>query len=181
MRTNIALIGMMGTSKSTSGKVLADKLEMLFLDVDGLIEYEDQPITKIFKEYGEEYFRELESKKIARISGYENIVIATGGGVVKREENMMYLRKSSYIVLLTARPEIILERIKTGKKRPLLKKPTLQSVKQILEERNQVYAKYADISVDTSYMTPNQTADAIQDKLCAFIGALKGQQKGKRW
>lgn len=177
MKTNIALIGMMGTSKSTCGKLLADRLDMLFLDVDALIEYEEMPIPMIFSKLGEDAFRGIESKKIERICSYENLVIATGGGVVKREENVRHLRDSCYVVLLTATSEEILGRIKKQKGRPLLKRPTVASIEKLQNERRRLYEESADVAVDTTGLTPEETVDRIESCLLDYIEKNKDGKK----
>lgn len=170
MKTNIALIGMMGTSKSTTGKALAKKLHMNFLDIDDLIEYEEKPIPLIFEERGESGFRDVEEKKIARAAQFENVVISTGGGVVLREVNMQKLRQSAYIVLLTASSKEILRRVKLNAgSRPLLQHPTIESIEELYEKRCPLYRKYADIVIDTTDQSPKACAEAISDELLKLI------------
>uniref|UniRef100_UPI000A460DCC shikimate kinase n=1 Tax=Clostridium sp. NkU-1 TaxID=1095009 RepID=UPI000A460DCC len=100
---NIALIGFMGTGKSTVSKYLRDMLAMKEVDVDAMI-VEDQkmPIKDIFEKYGEEYFRDCESNAILNLQNCRQTIISCGGGAVIREKNVENLKKSSRIVLLTA-------------------------------------------------------------------------------
>ena len=83
MKTNIVLTGFMGTGKTTTGKRIAQKLNMKFVDIDELIEQQQNlTISQIFTEHGEAYFRDIESKAVQQISMQDHLVIATGGGVV---------------------------------------------------------------------------------------------------
>ncbi|MEW6087484.1 MAG: shikimate kinase [bacterium] len=149
---NIVLIGFMATGKTILGKILAKKLNMEFIDTDFLIEKnEGKRISKIFKEKGEEYFRNVEKNIIKKASKKNNIVISTGGGAVLLPENMERLKKKGIIICLKTSPEIILERIKQQKgTRPLLNKPEpLKEIKSILKKRAPCY-KQADLTIDTS-------------------------------
>jgi shikimate kinase len=158
----------MGTSKTTSGKALARRLSMQFLDVDALIEYElSLSISEIFSRCGEKFFRDYESKTAKKISGYDNCVIATGGGAVLRPENMSYLRQSGAVILLSATPETIFKRLKNSKKRPLLQGATLESVTKLYGERKELYKKYADFEI----FVDNLTTEKITAKIVGFCGA----------
>ncbi len=118
---NIVLTGFMGTGKSIVAKKLAQKLGMGYVDTDKIIEdREGREIRKIFEEKGEDYFREIETKIIKQVSSLNNYVIATGGGVVLKEENIKALRKKGVIIYLSANPEIILKRTDKNEERPLL-------------------------------------------------------------
>src|SRR3972149_7672422 len=115
-KSNIVLVGFMGTGKSVVGKKLAKVLKRELVDTDKLIEKKaGKPIPDIFSENGEPYFRELESKVIEDISKKEKCIIITGGGVVLREENITNLKKNGVIICLNASPKIIYERVKHDK------------------------------------------------------------------
>ncbi len=159
---NIVLLGFMGTGKTAAGKKVARKLKMEYLDVDDLIEEEAGIlISEIFSRFGEEHFRDLESKMVERVAQYENKVMATGGGIVLRKENMDNLRKGGILLCLTATPEVILERTKDEHHRPLLEVDyPLVTIKELLKFRAPYYAQ-ADYSLDTSSLTIDQVAEEV--------------------
>ena len=159
---NIVLVGFMGTGKSVTGKHIAKQLNMRFISTDDIIKKrEKRPITEIFEKSGEPYFRKIETQAVKEASELENSVIAAGGGAVLNEENILNLKKKGIIVCLNATPEIIYERTKKYKSRPLLNvdNPVLK-IKEMLEYRKPFYAK-ADHQIDTSGKTVRQVAKEI--------------------
>ena len=171
MKSNLVLTGFMGTGKTSLGKLLADKLGRTFIDIDQKIE-EDAGMTipKIFELHGEKYFRELEKKAVAEVVTRKNLVIATGGGTVKDEENLRLLRESGVIVCLTTAPEEILKRTERRGERPLLDKPDderLLEIKKLLAEREKYYSQ-ADYTIDTTDWSPLQ----IMNDICKHIRSL---------
>jgi len=159
---NIILTGFMGVGKTEVGKALADKLKLNFLDTDELIEKtEGRQISEIFDKEGEPYFRDLETEVLKTLGNYDNFVLATGGGIILREENVELLREIGPLILLTAREEIILERVKDTEDRPLLTGDKAQKIKEILSVRNPIYNRVADFIVDTSEITPEQATEEI--------------------
>ncbi len=164
---NVVLIGFMGTGKTAVGKMIAARLGWPFIDTDLLIEERARrPIARIFAEDGEEAFRRLESEVVAEVSGKDGAVIATGGGVVLRPENMARLREHGVIVGLRADPRAILARVGGGRDRPLLGSDPEGSIRRILEERSRLYAR-ADLTVDTSTMP----VDQVVERVLAFVSA----------
>ncbi len=108
---NIILTGFMGTGKTAVGKELSRLLDMKLIDVDTEIERSRKMnINEIFKQFGEQRFREIETEMIKMVSGNRNVIISTGGGAVLRQENMDVLRENGIIICLTATPETILQR-----------------------------------------------------------------------
>ncbi|KAG2501282.1 hypothetical protein HYH03_001084 [Edaphochlamys debaryana] len=120
---NIWLVGMMGTGKSTVGKMLANTLKYAFFDTDSVIElaHDKRPVSSIFAEEGQDYFRQCESQIIKELSPYRNLVIATGGGAVLKPENWGYMQLG-VVCWLHGEPELLARRVaKDGlEKRPLL-------------------------------------------------------------
>ncbi|MBI5409225.1 MAG: 3-dehydroquinate synthase [Nitrospirae bacterium] len=164
----IVLTGFMGTGKTSVGKELSRKLGYRFVDTDVLIEEkEGSPIPLIFKEKGENYFRNLEQDSVKEASMMRDVVIATGGGVIKNRKNVENLGRDGIIIWLKADPEIILKRVMLeGGKRPLLDvEEPLNEINNLLSERIKLYEQ-ADTSVDTNYITPQETAHEIIDRLC---------------
>ena len=167
MKNNLILTGFMATGKTSLGKLLAEKLGRNFVDIDQKIEQDTGlSIPKIFEMYGEKYFRELEKKAVAEIVTRKNLVIATGGGTVKDEENLRLLKSSGFIVCLTTEPEEILARTQRRGERPLLDKPDderLAEIKKLLAQREKFYSQ-ADYTIDTTDWSPLQIMTDICKK-----------------
>lgn len=120
---SIYLIGMMGSGKSTVGKMLANTLKYAFFDTDTVIElaHDKKPVSDIFKEYGQDYFRKCESQILRELSPYKNLVVATGGGAVIKPENWGYMHLG-IVCWLNGDVDLLARRVaKDGiEKRPLL-------------------------------------------------------------
>lgn len=166
---NIILVGFMGSGKSAVGHKLAEKLCLSYLDTDQLIEEAaGLSIKQIFAQKGEQVFRDLETEVLQKLQGSDGHVIATGGGMVLRRENVELLRKLGPLVLLWAGPEVIFQRIKGQTHRPLLNVPDpLVEIKKILAGRKAVYDKVADLKVDTSKLNVAQAAERIEQWLAS--------------
>jgi shikimate kinase len=160
---NIILIGFMGVGKSTVGRLLASELALSLLDTDQLIEQtEARAISEIFRTDGEEHFRGLETEVLETLQDYDNFVLSTGGGIVLKEENVALLKTMGPIILLTADPAVIYERIKNETHRPLLETADPQAeITRILERRRPFYARAAEHTVDTSQAAPGEAAKEI--------------------
>ncbi len=168
MKTNIALIGFMGTGKTAVGKVLAEKLGRKFVELDSLIEQKaGKSIPQIFQQDGEPAFRELEIEVTKEISTGKNLVIACGGGIVLNKINIDRLKSSSVIVCLTASPNIILKRtMSDGEGRPLLNVSDRASeIRGLLKFRKPFYERAADIRINTSKLDIDSVAEQIIMKL----------------
>ena len=164
MKTNIALIGYMGTGKTVVGKLLSERLGKEFLELDWLIEEQaGKSIPDIFKDSGEIGFRELEIEVTKQVAGRENTVIACGGGIVLNKINTDRLRQNGVTVCLTATPDVTLERVSVEQgQRPLLEvEDQLKTIKEMLEFRGPFYERAADITVDTSELSINGVVDKI--------------------
>ncbi|MBD3228548.1 MAG: AAA family ATPase, partial [Candidatus Lokiarchaeota archaeon] len=110
-KTNIALIGFMGTGKSSVGKLVAKRLDKKFIEMDDVIvELAGKSIPSIFKENGEITFREYEIKTCKNLSKKKNTVISCGGGIILNKINLDYLHRSSVIICLEATPDEIYKR-----------------------------------------------------------------------
>ena len=161
---NIVLVGFMGTGKTTIATQLANKLGMRYVSTDDLIEKrEKRTINEIFTKSGEDYFRNAESEVIKEASGLDNAVIDAGGGVVLREENMAMLKSSGIVICLTADEEVIMERTKKYKHRPLLNvEDPKRKIRDLLAKRAPFYAK-ADHCLDTGKFTVRQIVEKVTE------------------
>lgn len=162
MTKNIVLTGLMGSGKTTIGKILAEKLNMKFTDTDELIVQKAQkPIKLIFAEKGEHFFRKIESEIIKDISKEDNLVISTGGGTVIKEENLSNLKQNGILFYLYAPAEELYKRIKDDSERPLLKTENpLVTLRNLLESREKFYNQ-ADFKINTAQKTPEEIAEEI--------------------
>ena len=148
---NIFLIGFMGAGKSTISDYLKNVLAMDVVEMDQcIVERQGMSISDIFETYGEEYFRELETNLLIEMQSRSNVVVSCGGGVSMRERNVTEMKKNGRVVLLTAKPETILERVKDNHDRPLLENnKNVSFIADLLEKRRAKYEAAADIVVET--------------------------------
>jgi len=166
---NIVLIGFRGTGKSTVGKILSCQTGLKYISTDDEIERIYGKISEIVKDKGWEYFRELESRVIEDIVQEDNTVIATGGGAVMSSKNVKNLKKNGKFFLLTANKEKIIARIKDSDRPSLTSDGLENEVEKILNERMPVYLSIADYLIDTTNLTPKETAGKIKkimENLC---------------
>src|SRR5210317_499188 len=120
-KLNISLCGMMGSGKSAVGKILANKLDYNFIDVDKMIEIKaKKTIKKIFEEDGEEYFRDLEEKITINILNHKETIVSLGGGAIVNEKIRNTINKNSYNIYLNVDINILMKRLKNSKTRPLI-------------------------------------------------------------
>ena len=148
---NIFLIGFMGAGKSTISDYLKNALAMDVVEMDQcIVERQGMSISDVFETYGEEYFRELETNLLIEMQSRSNVVVSCGGGVPMRERNVAEMKKNGRVVLLTAKPETILERVKDNHDRPLLENnKNVSFIADLLEKRRAKYEAAADIVVET--------------------------------
>lgn len=164
---SVYLIGMMGAGKTTVGKQLAQDLNYRFIDTDQTIEaIAKQPITDIFAERGETYFRDLETQVLGELSTYARSVISTGGGIITEQINWSYLR-DGLVVWLDVDLEILKKRLSHDQTRPLADK-----LESLLETRRSLYAQ-ADIAIAiNSHISPGEISTKIIE---AIPSVLKSQ------
>lgn len=151
-RNNIILIGFMGCGKSTVGRKLANALSYEFMDTDTVIEETyGKTISKMFEEDGEEAFRKAETELLRKLEKEaKGLVIATGGGMPMREENVACMRNIGTVVFLEAKIETILERLKNDTGRPLADgEDREKKLRPLYEKRLPVYLDAAELRLDT--------------------------------
>lgn len=165
------LIGFMGTGKSAVGQIVARRLGWTLIDTDKRVEAKERAtIPQIFARRGEDHFRAVEARVIAKAAARRDVVIATGGGAVLRPENMQRLRAHGWIVSLTAPPDVLLSRLSDGERRPLLRGDVRGNVVRLLDQRRPLY-RDADLLIDVSAAGPERVADAVIEFL-----ARRGRQ-----
>ncbi len=164
---NIYLIGFMGTGKSAVGSVLAEQLGMACVEMDRQIEtQQNMTITEIFERYGEAYFRDLETEFLRMQGSGRPVVVSCGGGSVLREENAALMRERGSIVLLTARPETVYERVKRSTNRPVLNgHMSVSDIGELMEKRRVCYEEVADLRVATDGRSVREICEEIQKRM----------------
>ena len=172
---------MMGAGKSSVGACLCRRTGLELFDTDEIVASNfGMSIPEIFAEHGEKKFREMETEALRRIRTEEQRIIITGGGVVLRKENVEILRTQAVIVWLDGEEEILFARATRQRNRPLLKtKKPRKTFSRILCVRRPLYAKIADIRVDTSGLTDEEAAVAILAKLGRINPKPKSATKPK--
>ena len=153
---NIILIGYMGCGKTTIGTKGAKALGTTFVDTDALIEaQEGMTISTLFERKGEAYFRQKETQVLCDLMKEpKGMVLATGGGLPMKEENQTLLKQLGVIIYLKASTNTLVERLKEDTTRPLLKEGDLRKkIETMLELRNPVYEKVANVILQTDTMS----------------------------
>lgn len=164
---NLYLIGFMGAGKSTVAKVFQKQYQMQLIEMDEeIVRRENRTISEIFAVEGEVYFRNLETELIRDIQKKSDQIISCGGGAVLRAENVAMMKENGIIVLLTAAPETILERVKGNQDRPLLNgNMNIEYISGLMEKRRAVYETAADVFIATDGKTAIEICGEIMDKL----------------
>lgn len=163
---NIALIGMPGCFKTTAGKLLAKRLKLNFIDTDELYETRwGEKISATFKLRGEKTFREREKQIVSEACVLKGTVIATGGGSVTDPDSAKLIKDSATVIELCASAETIFDRIKNGRRRPLLKQAGIDEIKELYEKRKATYAACSHMRICTDGLTPSETAGEIIKRL----------------
>jgi shikimate kinase len=159
---NLALIGFMGTGKTSVGRLVSDQLRFDYLDTDELIQSRTgRTINDIFAKDGEPAFRELEQQVTAELSARKRTLIATGGGLPTRPANLASLKTHALVVCLWASPEKIWERVKNQTHRPLLHGPEPQKkIRDLLAAREQFY-RQADVLINTDIRSVREVAQQV--------------------
>lgn len=161
---NIYLVGLMGSGKTTIGRMLARRMGRRFVDSDHEIEHRTGVrIPVIFELEGEAGFRRRESQTIAELSQEQGIVLATGGGAVLDPENRRVLRASGWVVYLDVPVQMLYERTRHDGNRPLLKVPDpLARLNALRTERDPLYREIADLIVDGARTNSQAAVTRIQ-------------------
>lgn len=156
---NIALIGFMGTGKTTVAHQLATLLRFNFFDTDQWIEERcGKRVSDIFAQEGEPQFRAYEAEAVAEVAKHSRLVIATGGGLGGNAVHLAHLKTHALVACLWASPEAIWHRVRHQCHRPLLQDPEpLEKIRRLLAERTPVYRE-ADVLISTEIRTVREVA-----------------------
>jgi len=162
-KPNITLCGMMGSGKSSIGKILANKLDYNFIDVDKIIEIKaKKTIKKIFKEDGEEFFRDLEEKITINILNNKKTIISLGGGAIISENIRNSIKKKSYSIYLKVDVDILVKRLQNSKMRPLIYKKNLKKELINLINKREIYYQKADLIIKNEKKIIETTKNIIE-------------------
>lgn len=166
MKRHLILIGYRGTGKTTVGRLLAERLGVPFVDADAYLEAKyGQSIKEIFETEQEAGFRDKESIVLRELSERPASVIATGGGVILRDDNRQLLKESGFVVWLRADVPTVAERIQadptTAARRPNLTVGGLAEIEQLLRVREPLYRGCADLEIDAAARSPESLTETI--------------------
>ena len=167
---NLVLCGMMGCGKSTVGVRLAELTARKYCDTDAVIVEKYGRIADIFERFGEDYFRDLETQTIKELVRFDDLVIATGGGLILRKENVELLKSNGKIIFLRAKEETLFTRLQADKERPLLQNAEDLSarIRKLLAEREEHYLNASDFVLDVDEKTP----EGIAGEIIKWIGQV---------
>ena len=163
-QTNIVLIGMAGAGKSTVGRELANQSGLTFVDVDAVIEKDQNtPLQKLLNDLGVQGFRDLEEQILLSLDLQDHI-IATGGSAIYSQAGMEHLKKTGVLVLLDVSLALSQQRVGDFSARALVKSNN-QSFEQLFAERQPLYAKHADVTIDCTDRSVSDICASIKDKV----------------
>ena len=167
MQQNIFLVGLMGSGKTTVGRLLAKKLGMRFVDSDHEIESRTgATVSWIFEIEGEDSFRRREVETIDDLTSQKGVVLATGGGAVVHPENRKNLKARGTVIYLRASVNNILQRTMHDKNRPLLQTENRrQKIEELARQREKFYSEVADIIIDTGRPNVHAMIQTIMNQL----------------
>lgn len=168
----IYLTGFMGCGKSTVSYALAERLNRRRVEMDESLERQaGKPVAKIFEEDGEAAFRRMESELLCSLAAGPPAVISCGGGVALRQENVNIMQGSGVVILLTASPQTIYDRVKDSTHRPLLNgRMNPESIARLMEERRPLYEAAASLVIETDEKTVEEIVTEIAAKIACETG-----------
>src|SRR5688572_603281 len=173
---NIALVGFMGTGKSTVGQLVASMLHFRFIDTDAMIEgMANKRVADIFTSEGEARFREYEGMVVEQLKTMNHTVIATGGGLLTKPENLASLKEHALVVCLWCSAETILKRVGHQTHRPLLRvENPLEKIRSLLAERAPSY-RQADVLLNSEFRKPKEVATHVVHQFRSMGGERGGK------
>jgi shikimate kinase len=168
IKNNIFLVGLMGSGKTTIGKLIAKKLRYKFIDTDLLMEEKTGvKVPLIFEYEGEEGFRKREAKILSEVLRLDNIILATGGGIVLSDNNRQQLKERGNVIYLNAEINELAKRLSNDKTRPLLQNTDIkEKLKELMGHRSFLYESIADSIIQTK----NKRAPDIANEIITNLG-----------
>lgn len=161
---SIYLTGFMGAGKTSIGHALGGKLGLAVYDTDSLIEEKiNESISEFFEKYGESDFRRLEEEVLQRLPVTDSIIM-TGGGIIKEEDNISWMKENGLMVFLYCDMEVVLQRLENDNIRPLIQQKSKEEIKALFSERLPLYKK-AHIMMDTSSLSILEAAEKLADAI----------------
>lgn len=175
---NLVLIGYRAAGKTTVGRRLSTLLQRVFVDSDEMIEQRQKmAIEEMVRSHGWDHFRVIEREVISELSNYDHLIISAGGGVPVDPENVKALRKNGLLIWLKADVEVLLKRM-SGDIQSVIKRPsltgrgTLSEFKEVLTQREPVYAGASEVQVDTSLLDVDGVANHLLSMLNERFGRV---------
>lgn len=170
LKEHIFLIGFMGCGKSTNARYLAKMTGVDQMEMDQkIVKDQGMAITEIFEKFGEPYFRDLETELIRSLKGADPMIVSCGGGAVLREENVALMKECGKIILLTATPEAIYDRVKHSTDRPVLNgNMNVEYIAELMEKRRPKYEAAADIVISTDMKNVREVCEEILERMSRF-------------
>ena len=167
---NIVLIGFMGAGKTSISEYLKTLFAMDVIEMDQIIaEREGMSIPDIFEVHGEQYFRDLETNLLIEMQSRKNVVISCGGGTPLRECNVVEMKRNGRVVLLTASPETIFDRVKDSHDRPVIENnKNVPFIADLMEKRRAKYEAAADIVINTDGKSLIEVCEELVQQLLAM-------------
>ena len=160
-KKNIVLVGMMGSGKSSIGRILSKKLNLDFVDIDEKIEEEEKlSISEIFKIKGEKHFRKVEEKISINFLNLNEKVISLGGGAYINKSIRNETLKNSISVWLNWKHQVLINRIKNSKKRPLAIKLSTFELKTLIDYRSKIYNR-SNLKINCDNLEKNEIVKKI--------------------
>ena len=164
-KRNIVFLGMMGSGKTSIGKLISNKLKKDFFDIDQIIENEiDMNISKIFNQKGEKFFRDQEEKTTLRILKKNDKVIALGGGAFLNKNIRDEILNNHISFWLNWDAKTLINRIKKSTKRPIAINSTTYELSKLIQKRSYIYSK-ALYKVDCDGLTKTEVVRKILKKI----------------
>ena len=161
MKKNLVLIGMMGSGKSTIGRLLSDTTKQNLIDTDKLIEKETKSnISEIFQKKGENFFRKIEEKIVLNSLKFSNTIIAVGGGAFLNDKIREKIKNNCISVWLNCNEQTLIPRIKNSKKRPKAYQLKDKDLIKLINNRSKIYSK-ADYKINCDTLTKKEIIEKI--------------------
>ena len=174
LQKTLYLIGFMGSGKSTVSRHMSRALDVPKIEMDDLLaERAGKPITQIFAEDGEEVFRQMETALLREIGAGEPALVSCGGGVVLRPENVEIMKATGTILLLSATPQTIFQRVRHSTKRPILNgNMNVEFIAELMAKRDPAYRAAADVTVSIDGKTSDVVARELVERIRQNHGKL---------